>query len=157
MSVRSLLRILGWLAAASVALVIAFKFACAENLHARSLVVSLAGALILVMPPIRQLFRIYPYRKIPERSAAVSERVIFKARMRQVFAFCEFSRVDVVCWFAGPLLLAAGFVLDELSGEPPAHVAATHSQPWASEGRTVDWPHCSRSPNGALAVVFAYV
>jgi len=116
-------RRIGWTVAVLVTVYIAYRIIEGPGWHERSLAVSLAGALIMVVPPLRQVMRIRPTRNVPapDKAKVFKTEVVQGARENHLDAFSEYSNLDVFCWLGGPLLLAAGFFMDGLS-ESEGHV-----------------------------------
>jgi len=107
----------GWsLVGVASALVVWGAIESPDN-HIRGLVLGLGGALGLVIPPVRQAYRNYPFRRIQldGDAAKVIPRPLLEAIIRrQNAAFVEFSWFDVACFSLGPVLLSAGIILDVL-------------------------------------------
>lgn len=122
---------IGWLTILATTLLLAVLFAQTESQHIRALILGLAGALSLAIPPVRAAYRIFPYRRITN-DGPDGLRVLTEAAINQrVRAFTEFSWFDVICFSLGPLLLAAGFIVDlsHESHESPRKPAAIASTP----------------------------
>jgi len=109
---RGLLAWFGWLGLMfGVALVAGLGYH-AHSEHALGLLIGLSGALVLVIPPVRQAYRVYPFRNVDESDANVPIALAKEGRIRQAALFSEFSWVDVSCFILGPALLAAGYLIE---------------------------------------------
>jgi hypothetical protein len=82
--------------------------------HVRGGLVGLAGALLLVVPPLRQAFRNHLFDLPKPGAALLPSDVQREAERQQLLAFAEFSLLDVCCLVAGPLCLAGGYLIDVL-------------------------------------------
>lgn len=82
--------------------------------HLRGLVLSVAGALGLAIPPVRQAYRNYRFRVVQRDSAnrSLSPKLRDALWRKQIAAFIEFSYLDFLCLVLSPILLAVGFYLD---------------------------------------------
>lgn len=116
-------RAAGWIGWFTLILMIgatAERYWSARDGHSASLAVSLLGALLLVVPPIRQTYRILPFKDVPQHEippqALEDPEVaafIRDLQQKQAHKFAEFSYWDALFWMLGAALLAIGFVMDE--------------------------------------------